>query len=158
MRCVPRKEHGSAKMLRSRCIWGRIFELNIFSGFPLPPHIYWVLIPTFSFEIFLENFPLKIYIEKILQTAHYIGVVSPKQISSICFGKVYVKTVLCRAGLKRLVAITYKNLGDTTFCLGGLLSRPKDLPKEASPSKKPCRRPPASGHKTYILLLLRMHI
>ena len=66
------------------------------------------------------------YIEKTLQIAYYIVVVSPKQISSICFGEVYVKTVLCRAGLKRLVAITYKNLGDTTFCLGGGAAEPSE--------------------------------
>ena len=46
----------------------------------------------------LKKFQLKIYIEKTLQTAYYIGVFSLKQISRIRFGKVYVNTVLCRAG------------------------------------------------------------
>ena len=82
-------------------------------GFPPPPQIY----ALFPLKFFLKNFHLKIYNGKTLQTAYYIDVFCPKQISSIRFGKVYVNTVLCHAGLKGLVAITYKNVGSSTQAL-----------------------------------------
>ena len=43
-----------------------------------PPRFIGFLYPLFPLKFILKNFQLKIYIEKTLQTAYYIGVFSPK--------------------------------------------------------------------------------